>query len=404
MNNEAKTEKELLDEFYVDIRSESVPDDVFQTLENVIEAERGKIGIIHFRRVALRAAASVAVILGLFYGINSLTGGESSSPWKVAGITADRNHQPIVRKKRIITLKGDESDLRVAVLEKSSGKVLWKSDFAVSSHSLCADRKRVFAWAGSALVAMDAKTGVELWRHEPDKNFQPLEKNLSLIGNMICWTEAGRIFAVKSDSGQLAWEHKTGAGRLSTPVGSRNNLYTVTKGRLLAFDRKTGKPKWEHKFRSKGIRLFDPLVECDKNGVYVAQRAFFGRATLDRIDMATGQTKWSREIEGTLQALSVKGNVYVKTEKLEVFDGTTGNPLWSAPADGCAPPTPVDQRVYVVEGRGSQKIRALDVKTGIPVWTKQLADSCNGLIVSGGMAFLNGHDGVLYALEVDNQS
>ena len=51
----------------------------------------------------------------------------------------------------------------------------------------------------------------------------------------------------------------------------------------------------------------------------------------------------------------------------------------------------------------TQQIRALDVKTGLPLWTKQLADSCNGLIVSGGMAFLNGHDGVLYALEVDNR-
>ncbi|MCF7847998.1 MAG: PQQ-like beta-propeller repeat protein [Kiritimatiellales bacterium] len=398
-----KTEKQILDEFCAEIRSECVPDGVFQTLERVIQAERGTIGIIRFRRVALRAAASVAVLLGLFYGISALTGSERSNPWKVAGISTNRLHKPIVRNRRVITLKADEADLHVAVLDKASGGMLWKSSFPVTSNSIGADKKRVFAWSGEALVAMDAKTGAELWRYETDTIFKSLERNLAVIGNTVCWTEAGRIHAVNTGSGQLAWERKTGAGKLSAPVGNRNSLYAVTKGRLLAFDRKTGEPKWEHKFQTRGIRLFDPLVECDKNGVYVAQRGFFGKATLARIDSSSGETKWNREIHGTLQSLSVKGNIYVKTDKLEVFDGTSGNPLWTAPAYGCAPPTAADGRVYVVEGRGSQKIRALDVKTGHPLWTKQLADSCNGLIVSGDMAFLNGHDGVLYALEVDNR-
>jgi outer membrane protein assembly factor BamB len=403
MKDEAKTEEQILDEFRADIRSESVPDDVFQTLEKVIQAERRKVKIIRFRRIALNAAASVAILLGLFYGFSAWSGSGHSNPWKVAGISASRNHQPIIRKQRIITLKADESDLHVAVLDKASGKVLWRSPFAVTSHSIGADQERVFAWAGEALVAMNAKTGAELWRYEPKRILQPLEKNISVIGSTVCWTEAGNIYAVNAASGQLAWEHKTGAGKLSAPVGNRNNLYAVTKGRLLAVDRKTGELKWEHKFQTSGIRLFDPLVECDKDGVYVAQRGFFGKATLARIDSSSGQTKWTREIDGTLQSLSVKGNIYVKTDKLEVFDGISGNPLWSAPAEGCAPPTAADGRVYVVEGRGSQKIRALDDKTGRPLWTKQLADSCNGLIVSGGMAFLNGHDGVLYALAVDNR-
>lgn len=398
-----KTEKQLVDEFCAEIRSESVPDSVFQAVESIISDERDKLKIIRFRRIVLRAAASIAVVLGLGYGMLSTPWNKTSNPWKIAGISTVRNHQPIVRKQQIITLRGDESDLRVAVLQKKSGNVLWKSDFAVSSHSLGADNKRVFAWTENILVAMDSKTGEELWRHTPTTIFRPLEQNLSVVGNTVCWTEGGRITAVHTGSGNLAWSRKTGAGKLSAPVGNRNDLYAVTKGRLLAFDRKTGTPKWEHTFKTKGIRLFDPLVECNKTGVYVAQRGFFGKASLSRINTETGQTDWNREIEGTLQSLSVKGNVYVKTDQLEVFDGASGEMLWSAPADGCAPPTANDQRVYVVEGRGSQKIRALDIKTGLPLWTKKLADSCNGLIVSGGMAFLSGHDGVLYALKVDNQ-
>jgi len=397
-----KTEEQILKEFCADIRSETVPDDVFQTLKNAMEFERKRLKFRNICRFVFRIAASGIVILGLGYSLVSNNWGKNSRSWKVAGVSASRRHQPIIRKKRIITLKGSESNLHVVILDKKSGKTLWESSFAVSSHSLGADHKRVFAWTTDALVALSINTGAELWKYEPERIYQPFEKNLSVIGNTVCWTEAGRIFVLNTDTGQLAWKHKTDAGKLSVPVGNHNNLYTATKDCLLAFDRKTGKMKWEHHFRIRGIRFFDPIVKCDRNGVYVAQRSIFGKATIMRIDMEAGQTQWSREIEGTLQSLSVKDNVYVKTERLEVFDGITGNLLWTAPVNGCAPPTPVDHRVYVVEGRGSQKIRALDIKTGMPLWTRKLADSCNGLIVSGGMAFLNGHDGILYALDVDD--
>jgi glucose dehydrogenase len=86
---------------------------------------------------------------------------------------------------------------------------------------------------------------------------------------------------------------------------------------------------------------------------------------------------------------------------LLAFDARTGQPLWQAPAGGCGTLSFEGNRVYLVDAKERSRVLALDAATGSQVWTRAMAASCNGIIVTGGMGILSGNDHTLYAFALN---
>jgi PQQ-dependent dehydrogenase (methanol/ethanol family) len=125
---------------------------------------------------------------------------------------------------------------------------------------------------------------------------------------------------------EVAWSYETGSnnGHEAAPIVVGETLYIVTPfpNRLIAFDAKTGRVKWEYTPRTvehaaKGVACCD-LV--NRGAVYDNGRVFF--ATLDgyaiAVDAATGKEAWSVKLGDinkgetiTMSPIVVRGNLLV---------------------------------------------------------------------------------------------
>jgi outer membrane protein assembly factor BamB len=95
------------------------------------------------------------------------------------------------------------------------------------------------------------------------------------------------------------------------------------------------------------------------------------------------------------------GRLYARSRELDALDAVTGRALWSVPIGGCGGLSFDEGTVYAVDADSRGRMVALDDRTGRPLWHRDLAGSCNGIVVSGGMGFLSGNNGRLHAVFLD---
>ena len=220
---------------------------------------------------------------------------------------------------------------RVYALDAAAGSQRWVTDLTggrdmVSTfHPVVVDGvvfvglKRFGPGATGALVALDAGTGVERWRHE----FAP--------------EIAGRF---------------SGCFGGATAVGARI-LVTAEDGRVYALDRKSGAVAWI------APRVHDTTTTSgDLRAVAVAGSiAVVGSVTgiIVGLDVATGREVWrsSRDLPSAYAPIvTASGSAYVgHTSSLVVYDAATGRIRWMARPDGdrgglWGPPAIDDDRIF----------------------------------------------------------
>jgi outer membrane protein assembly factor BamB len=171
------------------------------------------------------------------------------------------------------------SNAVIYALEAATGKVLWHaSDFPQDK---------------GAVVAFDAGTGTERWRHTVDA----ISLNASTDGAAVYFGigNSGVLKALDLASGQERWQFDTGkifwAG--VTPSVSAGQVFVTTDhGSVFAIDAASGKEIWN-------VDLFElwmfsqPLVAGDH--LYVADRS----GLIYALRIADGTTVWSYELRPT---------------------------------------------------------------------------------------------------------
>lgn len=222
---------------------------------------------------------------------------------------------PVIAEKADISIHNGAafSKIKVPELKPSwSLKVdnkLERIDNAFSGNNAVAEEGKVFTIVGKKLVALDAKTGKQLWSY--GKNLTPYV----VYDNGIIYGLSGdqKPFALNAKTGKVNWLSKSSAFvkeqlGMEAIVPTSDSLYVIKGSATFAFDKTTGKLRW--KADEPGGNGTDYLEES--NGVILRTFLVQGALTnvqLDAFDKKTGKKLWG--IFGQGDAIRIKdGLVY----------------------------------------------------------------------------------------------
>jgi outer membrane protein assembly factor BamB len=284
------------------------------------------------------------------------------------------------------------------------------------------------------LHALDATSGSERWRYEPD----------SLVSGPTVYEDSVYVFADGSDlvsldlDGEVAWT-RPDVGRIpSDPTAGDGAIYFGTSdGDLVAVDAATGDERWRTKvdetagavhrpaFADGRIHVgsdgggfvavdaadgailwrFDTGAFATGTAVVAGGIAYVGavhvpEGRLWALDAATGDERWS--VDGPYASPAVADGVAYSgafDDDMAAYDATTGERLWSSPVKGVIRPIAVAEGVVYVPVDTERRLYALDASTGEERWRMDLdggIDCC--VSVAGGAAYVATMAGSLYAI------
>jgi outer membrane protein assembly factor BamB len=220
----------------------------------------------------------------------------------------------------------------VVALDARSGVEIWRARTDAHPHSSVAvdvARGRVFVGDNrGSLYAFDAKTGELAWRRpliEAGKtDIKTTPTVLTTLGLVVFGAWSGKVYALDEDTGAIVWEHATGGSIMASTafLPSAGVVYAASPtGKLFAIDARSGKTVWEH---DVGAHLYSsPAVSGDGRAVVLGA----GDGDILAVSAVTGEQIW-REHLGSMVSGSptlVGNRIYVTTHKgglwaLETFD------------------------------------------------------------------------------------
>ena len=367
------------------------------------------------------------------------------------------------------------SDLFLYSLDPETGKQQWKHSLIECSYEdgerIMADivagggdfqspptvsDGRVYIGTPSRFVfAVDARTGVEIWRFETSGQVSgapsvykgrvyfgqqggneemycvEADSGLPVWSSRVGWvwttstpddtqvytgTVDGRILALEAETGNQVWELPTNGGVYPSPAVDDRRVYTGSwDGQYYAINKKTGSLDWAHSSfgglpdSAAGI-LWRNLYICRTNG------------ELCGLDRDTGEKYWGfldpREGRGKTvmnSTPSVSGNfAFVSTSidhdgaalgaTLYCIDNRTGKELWHYTGAGGWTGSSCTENTVICGSSTESFVTCLDVKPnpdGTPkiIWRTKIGGILEETIpaISGNMAYLLCTDGYLYA-------
>jgi outer membrane protein assembly factor BamB len=163
------------------------------------------------------------------------------------------------------------------------------------------------------------------------------------------------------------------------------------RGKVVAVDKRTGRPAWEASLWSRPDLAVPPLVTDDL--VYALEE---GR-TLKALDAATGQVRWQKPFASHLPLTLVDDRVIaVGTETVQAFNRKTGQRAWEFnprayadwKLDDHSIPVSTPGRLLLPAGN---TLIAIDPATGQPAWAYTVTAAVLPLrpVVAKGMVYLS---------------
>lgn len=302
----------------------------------------------------------------------------------------DRRHRitadPIVADGRVIAM---DSRARVTA-HSTSGAALWSVDMTPPSDSaddasgggLAYADGRVFATtAFGALVALDARTGGEIWRQR--------------IGAAVTGTptvEGGVVYVVSRDG--VAWAIEASNGRVRWQLPSVEAALVRVGGAGPAINGDTvifpfGTGEMVATLKKGGLRLWSARVAGFRKG-----RAYAAVADISADPVVDGGVVYAGNPSGRVVALEAAG----------------GKTIWTANEGAVSPVWPVGNSVFLISDQ-SELVR-LDAATGKVIWAtpmpwytktnprRRLALYAHfGPVLAGGRLWVASGDGQLRAFD-----
>lgn len=177
----------------------------------------------------------------------------------------------------------------------------------------------VYAAFGTRLVAFDATSGVVLWEHVAELDWNRLAADAAAVH---CGAEDGYFYALDRLTGDELWRSALAGAFWTAPALTEQAVITGNiDGRIRALDRATGSQSWE--FTADDWATADPIVAGGV--VYAGVGNHEGRAgerPLYALDLATGDLLWSFKTDGLIHA-----GVAVDSERIYVV--TTNGTLYA---------------------------------------------------------------------------
>lgn len=224
--------------------------------------------------------------------------------------------------------------------------------------------------------------------------------------------------AVDLATGERLWHFPTPSSVHGTPAVANGLVYVPTlEGTLFALDARTGELRWQRNPETPGQRSFHGVAVADGR-VYYALQADQGEAQdglLQVFDATTGEPIWTAPLMGGMREVKgapavADGRVVIGSEdnSFVAFDAATGAELWTVPPGRGyqdANPTIAGGRVFLGVER---ELIARHAATGEELWTYRSRDQSfipgnitpASAAVRGDTAYMAFPDGNVAALDV----
>ncbi|MFG2000913.1 serine/threonine-protein kinase [Spirillospora sp. NPDC048911] len=267
----------------------------------------------------------------------------------------------------------------------------------------------VYVVTGDATIAIDGRTGEQLWRgaFKADRNSSMAV--LSGRGFLCDAISLSKLTAFDLASGRLLWDVSLDMNTLdSTPVVAAGAVCVAGRVRsgnsgLFAFDPATGRARWTYR-----AELGLSSVATDGGVCYFVSEDRF----LCAVDAATGSARWRTRVDDLSRAAASPvaggGLVLVRTQTsgIRAFDSATGRERWQFASGSVGAMMVAGAVVYVGETAGT--LSTLDARTGTRRWNftrtreKSTPASRGGYLLpalGGGVAVLSDPEGHMQGLD-----
>ncbi len=431
-----------------------------------------KVAAILFSLVSLPLSHLQAEDWPQFRGVNSSGVSEATNPvptefsfedkllWKAD--LGDGVGSAVIADGRVFTTAmSEETTLAVICHDAETGKELWKKELSTgelpritppnshASSTPATDGERVYVYFSTmGIVAFDAKTGDEVWRHE-------LPRPAFLMDWGSGWSPVihdGKVFFAKDDdltsyvlaldatSGKKLWQtdRPDMLAGYATPVictaGGRTDLVVAGSGKLKGYDPETGKEIWTCNTLLRTV-MTSPVVYNDH--IYLAIQSYGDKsrtlkfalmqwldtnqdgilardetpkefhARFDESDKNKDKMIDEVEIETAFQHsdnMVGGGNTIQAVRGGGTGDVTSTHLVWnidnSSPSN-LASPLVFSDRVHVVKSGGISS--CFDAKTGEEVWgrtrLRNFGDYYASPIAADGKIYIAGRNGFVVVID-----
>lgn len=257
--------------------------------------------------------------------------------------------------------------------------VAWRRSFGqgdkrgryVTAPPVAADGKVFLMDADGRVVAVDARTGAQVWRTSTNPGDN--KRDRVAFGGGVAY-DAGKLYVssgyrevlqMDARTGAIGWRARTGEPIHGAPTVSGGRVYVVAlDNTLLTFETANGAPSWTYQALSESARILKASSPAVSNDTVVAA---FGSGELVALRSANGNDLWNEALSraSRTSALSeirdipgrpaiYQGDVFAVSHS-GVFAATdlrTGQVRWTLPVVGITTPWPSGDVVYVVSKVG----------------------------------------------------
>jgi outer membrane protein assembly factor BamB len=311
--------------------------------------------------------------------------------WKVK-TPLPGNSSPILWEDRMFLTGGDRTHRELYCYEKDDGKLLWKRKASIVSDSIvkrlkvdretgyaaptpACDGKRVFAIFPTGECVCCNLKGKIIWqrRFSPPENHYGHSSSLITYRNMLFVQldgyENGQLYALQAKNGKTIWSVKRSQLSWASPIcvytGKKQELILTDNAEVISYNPLNGSVFWH----------FDCLYgEVGPSAAYAAGRVFVAGETANATCIAlSGSDKndsskivwtWNDNLPSTASPVATERFLFLATAEgivscVNVNDGST---IWEEEFENgfYASPIIVDNRVYLLDRKGTMRIFAIE--------------------------------------------
>ncbi|GLZ09471.1 hypothetical protein Acsp03_69370 [Actinomadura sp. NBRC 104412] len=212
-------------------------------------------------------------------------------------------------------------------------------------------------------------------------------------GTVFVGSEKGDLLAYDARTGRPRWRYATGEPIRSQPAVAGGVVYVAgMDGNVHAVDARTGRARWR---RQVGDSEADIVVSA---GLVLA-----GTKRVHALDAATGAIRWGITGAGTISSdpTAAGAVAYVpRRRSLDAVDASSGRVRWSyGMSKGTGRPAAAGGVVYCGDFQG-ERLHAIDARTGERRWAYDLGDTVTARpVVVNGVVYVGDFSGNFFALD-----
>ena len=291
--------------------------------------------------------------------------------------------------------------------------------------------------AFTGVIAIEPTRGKILWRFAAQ---QSVNHSPAYEAGVVCIVEVGgRVYGIDAQSGQELWRHDLGdnIGRwiYGAPTADEGKFYVGAVNRFARIDAKTGKVDWEKCLTNPApaekigypTDWISSPVSAAISGKFLAMGGFWiGKHNLFVVDKTTGQTIWSHPADrGMHSSPTIAGDkilFFGKSSLLHCCNMADGKLIWKKQigegstgwiGQGWSATTPAVRNDIVIAGSGDGIMMAMKLSDGSPLWEHKSGNSIfkispyrtdnvsplSSATIAGDKIFFASADGKLYCLD-----